>query len=427
MRKNILFLGITFLSQLSFSQISNTIYGLARRSNPASVYLSTIDLQSGQLNILSQTSASTSINLTGAALNPYENQYYFIGDSGLSSLNLSNGILSNAVLVSNPISQSYFDNFRFNNSDSLVYGLARRNSIDPITGFNVGEMYLSTINPSSGVISQISTSSIGNGFAYAGNAIDPHKMVYYYSDGAKFVGLDMYNGNIYSNPNFSFPDGGSIFTNFTYNCSDTAVYGLVQTNYYTEIYDPNLMQNIQVFDSSSFHLGKINPETGVVNRISNQSIGINSYSMNGSSTIDSDNLVYYFISGNSQNSTQINGVSLVTGLVVSQTIIPTGYYFDLMRIQSDCFGANPTRLVASIDEKSTQNLKLYPNPVTDYFTIQSDFQIEIFEIYSSDGTKICHGKTNSNEIKVNASDWKQGVYFVRIISNGKDEMIKIVK
>jgi hypothetical protein len=98
-----------------------------------------------------------------------------------------------------------------------------------------------------------------------------------------------------------------------------------------------------------------------------------------------------------------------------------------MRIQSDCFGANPTRLVAAIDEKSTQNLKLYPNPVTDFFTVQSDFQIEIFEIYSSDGTKICHGKTNSNEIKVNASDWKQGVYFVRIISNGKDEMIKIVK
>jgi hypothetical protein len=61
----------------------------------------------------------------------------------------------NSVPLSNPIANSYFDNFRFNNADSRVYGLAKRNSFDSVTLTDRGELYLARINSHPGVISQI--------------------------------------------------------------------------------------------------------------------------------------------------------------------------------------------------------------------------------------------------------------------------------
>ena len=430
--KSLIFSLFTFSCTISFSQLGNTMYGLARTTNPAAVYIATMDPVTGIATNIGQTSVSSSINLTGAALNPYNNRFCFFGDNGLKSIDLSTGQLTNTATINNPNGTGYFDLFRFNTSDSLMYGLSRRNITNPQTGQVTGTMYLATIDELTGTVTEISPSSIGQGFAYSGSAIDPHQMVFYYSNGSQLVGLDMYNGSIYSNPTLIFPNGGQNFDNFTYSCADTTMYGLVRTNYYSSVFNPITGTTTQVFDSAAVHLGKVNAMTGAVTKISTQSIGVNSFSVNGSSTIDPVNMIYYFISGSGTGLT-IYGVSLTTGLVVSQgTINNAGaLYFDMMRIQSDCYESRPTRLEpsANIQETftSTNLVKVFPNPFTDQITVSSEVELQKIELIQANGQVLNSVTVSGKEFTFETSQLIYGIYFLQVTNMEGMEIIKIIK
>ncbi len=408
------------------------MYGLARTTNPAAVYIATMDPVTGIATNIGQTSVSSSINLTGAALNPYNNRFCFFGDNGLKSIDLSTGVLTNTATINNPNGTGYFDLFRFNTSDSLMYGLSRRNITNPQTGQVTGAMYLATINEITGTITEISPSSIGQSFAYSGSAIDPHQMVFYYSNGSQLVGLDMYNGSIYSNPTLTFPNGGQNFDNFTYSCSDTTMYGLVRTNYYSSVFNPITGTTTQVFDSAAVHLGKVNAMTGAVTKISTQSIGVNSFSVNGSSTIDPVNLIYYFISGSGTGLT-IYGVSLTTGLVVSQGAISNAgaLYFDMMRIQSDCYESRPTRVdpSANIQETftSTNLVKVFPNPFTDQITVSSEAELQKIQLIQANGQVLNSVTVSGKDFSFETSQLINGIYFLQVTNVEGMEIIKIIK
>lgn len=408
------------------------MYGLARTTNPAAVYIATMDPVTGIATNIGQTSVSSSINLTGAALNPYNNRFCFFGDNGLKSVDLSTGQVTNTATINNPNGTGYFDLFRFNTSDSLMYGLSRRNITNPQTGQVTGAMYLATINEITGTITEISPSSIGQSFAYSGSAIDPHQMVFYYSNGSQLVGLDMYTGGIFSNPTLTFPNGGQNFDNFTYSCSDTTMYGLVRSNYYTPVYNPITGITTQVFDSAAVHLGKVNAMTGEVTKIGTQSIGVSSFSVNGSSTIDPVNLIYYFISGSGTGLT-IYGVSLQTGLVVSQgTISNTGaLYFDMMRIQSDCYESYPTRFNPSVNIEetvtNTQNVNVYPNPFSNQITVSSETGLQKIELFHANGQIIENASVSGKEFTLETSQLMNGVYFLQVTNLEGMEIIKIIK
>lgn len=425
----------TFLIILSLSanaQLGNTMYGLARSSNPAAVYLATMDPSTGVATNIGLTSVSSSINLTGAALNPYNNHFCFFGDNGLKTIDLSTGQIMNTAVINNPNGTGYFDLFRFNTSDSLMYGLSRRNITNPQTGAVTPSMYLATIDELTGTISEISPNSIGQGFALSGSAIDPHQMVFYYSVGSQLIGLDMYNGSIFSNPTLSFPNGGQYFDNFTYSCTDTSLYGLVRSNYYSQVYNPVTMTTTQVFDSAAIQLGKVNAFTGEVTKIGSQSIGVTSFSVNGSSTIDPINMIYYFISG-SGSSLTIYGVSLQTGLVVSQSpITNTGaVYFDMMRIQSDCYESRPTRLetTANIQESTskTEKIRVYPNPFLDEITVSSETELQKIELYQANGILLYVNDISGKEFTLETSQLIDGIYFLQVTSPKGTEIIKILK
>jgi hypothetical protein len=408
------------------------MYGLARTTNPAAVYIATMNPVTGVATNIGQTSVSSSINLTGAALNPYTNQFCFFGDNGLKSIDLFTGQISNTATINNPNGTGYFDLFRFNTSDSLMYGLSRRNITNPQTGVVTGAMYLATIDASTGTISEISPTSIGQSFAYSGSAIDPHLMVFYYSNGAQLIGLDMYNGAIFSNPTLTFPTGGQNFDNFTYSCADTTLYGLVRSNYYTPVFNPVTGMTTQVFDSAAVHLGKANAITGEVTKISTQSIGVNSFSVNGSSTIDPVNLIYYFISGSTGGGLTIYGVSLQTGLLVSQgTISNAGaLYFDMMRIQSDCYESFPTRLNPGstiLAESIFDLIKTFPNPFNTELTIESGENMQSYEIFSANGKKVRTGLLSGTKATVNTQTFSEGVYYLNIYTSKGKSTAKLIK
>ena len=428
--KKIFILIAIFVAAKVQAQISNTFYGLARKNTPNNeIFLATINPSTGVVTNISPTSLSPIVNLTGAALDPYNNNYHFVGYNQMKTINLSTGLETNSVVINNPIANSYFDNFRFNNSDSTLYGLARRYIYDSVTMTGYGEVYLSTINTTTGTISQISPNSIGQGFALAGSAIDPYQKIFYYSTGTNLVGVDMYTGLVYSNPQISIPAGGTNFDNFTYSCIDTALYGLIRTNYFSYEYDSLIMDTIKTLDSTAIHLGRINPSTGVVTKISPTKLDQGGYTLNAGSTIDPSTMTYYY-----NNGYQLVGVSLLTGLKVSQQIInnTNGQFFELMRIQSNCYEAyKPIRQNAPASVTSSlkqNNIIIFPNPTTGMIELKNSNAVVKIEIFDMIGKLLLTQKINSMNQKVDVSKLQTGNYLLKAYSKSNQfDVLKFVK
>lgn len=428
--KKIFILIAIFVAAKVQAQISNTFYGLARKNTPNNeIFLATINPSTGLVTNISPTSLSPIVNLTGAALDPYNNNYHFVGYNQMKTINLSTGLETNSVVINNPIANSYFDNFRFNNSDSTLYGLARRYIYDSVTMTGYGEVYLSTINTTTGTISQISPNSIGQGFALAGSAIDPYQKIFYYSTGTNLVGVDMYTGLIYSNPPISIPAGGTNFDNFTYSCIDTALYGLIRTNYFSYEYDSLIMDTIKTLDSTAIHLGRINPSTGVVSKISPTKLDQGGYTLNAGSTIDPSTMTYYY-----NNGYQLVGVSLLTGLKISQQIInnTNGQFFELMRIQSNCYEAyKPIRQNAPASVTSSlkqNNIIIFPNPTTGMIELKNSNAVVKIEIFDMVGKLLLTQKINSMNQKVDVSKLQMGNYLLKAYSKSNQfDVSKFVK
>ncbi len=416
--KSILFLLLSLFGFTASAQ-NNSLIGLLRTSNPASIRLGKLDLTTGIFSQLSTASIGNSFNATGAALDPNSGTYFFLGAGGMLSVDVTTGSVVAQNALTNPIATSYFDNFRFNTSDSSLYGLARR--YIQTGGQGVGELYLATINPSTGVITQISPQSVGQSYALQGNAIDPHLMVYYYSIASQFVGLDMYTGLVYSSPTISFPQGGLYFDNFTYNCADTSIYGLIRMNTTAPL---------------TVHFGKINPQTGVVTQISQQPIAYSMFSVSGSSTIDPNTGTYYYLSVLPQGGKAVVGISIQTGSVASVDTIPTTgntqTYFDMMRNPSDCFGAQAYRPDSSGGTAGTSNLaqpqlKVYPNPFGEQLKISSTVLINTYSLKDAQGKTLFQETPIKTEIQLQTAAFDNGIYFLEIHTALGSEIIKLVK
>ena len=417
------------LSIVSMAQTGTGFYGLARTTSPAEVFLAAVDPATGQVTNISSSSLSSVINLTDAALDPYNNRYHYIGYNSLISADLTTGTLLNSVPLSNNTGVNlYFDNFRFNNSDSTLYGLSRSVEYDTVTNTYNSAMYLATVNTTTGLITNISPNSIGQGYALAGSAIDPWLKVYYYSTGANLVGLDMYTGLVYSSAPITIA-GGDYFDNFTYSCADSALYGLVRTNFYDTIYNPidSTIWNL-VLDSATVRLGKIDPTSGLVTIISPSTVTQGGYSLNAGSTIDPNTMTFYY-----SNGAELIGVSMITGLKVSQQLLQNanGQYFDMMRIPTNCIQATepirPAPGVAGLNSLSNANITLRPNPVVDLLNISSDTRILNVEVLSAEGRVLLRQVVGQENAVVDFSKMQNGVYLLKL-NTGEGALVRqIVK
>jgi hypothetical protein len=146
--KRFIFIILLALSNTLFSQTSNNLFGIVRQNyyttvvspfdstvtfqqfDSATIRLGYTDPTLGFVSNRGPYTYNQVVNLTGASLNPYDSTFVFLGGNGLNTFDLNQGNNTVQVPLTNPIAPSYFDNFRFNNSDSTMYGLARRNIYD---------------------------------------------------------------------------------------------------------------------------------------------------------------------------------------------------------------------------------------------------------------------------------------------------------
>ncbi len=374
------------------------------------------------------------ISLAGATINPYANQYHISNGYHFLTFDIGNGTIVGNAPISGAFPTTAFQNFRFNPSDTLIYGFVPNNFFsmvyDSITLTNIqvldsSHLRFASINAVSGQYSLIGNVNLGNMYTLAGNSIDPHQMLYYYSAVDTFVGVDLYTGNVYSQVGIQLP-ADTYFENFTYSCADTTIYGLTRTNYFSTYYDSVLQMTMTVFDSAASRLSKINPNTGVVTIISPNSIGFGG-TLNGSSFIDPVTMTYYFSTG-----THIVGVSLQTGLITSsvvKTFQAGAMYFDMMRSTQNCYGALKVRQNATSSVSDPVNavpfsVQILPNPASEKISIQSSVPISQIDLYDLNGTLVMQSK----EPNFNIATLATGLYVAKVYAkDGKVSTIKLLK
>lgn len=396
-----------------------TINANIEQLDSSTIRLGTVDPLSGVVSNLSENEYPLAINLTGATINPYSNHYYIGSGLNLLTFDISTGNLINSAPITGEIPSAYFQNYRFNPSDTTIYGMIPQNfysvyfdslSMSNIEVLDSTQIRFGSINPSTGLFTLIGNTSYNNIYTLAGNSIDPFQMVYYYSAVNKLIGIDLYSGAPFSAVNIQLPQGG-IFENIAYSCADTSIYGLTRQNYVSTVYDEILMEYVQVYDSTTFRLSKIDPNTGVVTFISPFNIQAGG-NLTGGAFIDPATMTYFFNHGN-----KIVGVSMITGLITSSVIksYPSGEIaFDMMRSTQNCYGVSRIRnnTTLEIDELSSLETEviLYPNPVQNELSVSSKKAIQSVSIVDLRGTVLIESHTNT--LLVN--QLPNGVYLAKV-------------
>ena len=399
----------------------------------STIRLGTINPVSGVVSNIGNKEYTSSINLTGATINPYSNRYYIGKGTNFLTFDINSGEIIADVPVSGSLPSSYFQNFRFNNSDSTIYGMLPVNfystyydsiAMMEIEVLDSTQIRFASLNPETGKYKVIGNTSFSNLYTLAGNSIDPYQMLYYYSAVDTLIGIDLYTGSAYSTVPIQLPPNG-IFENITYSCRDTAIYGITRQNHIRSIFDSLYMDSIQVLDSTTFRLSKINPTTGVVTFISPKNIGTGG-NLNGGAFIDPFTMMFYYSNGN-----QLVGVSMITGLIstrVVKTFSSNAFAFDMMRSNQNCYGAAKMRLnwpsgmpkIKSV----MKEIRLYPNPAQTEITLDFNSPFSKIEILDYRCKLILETKDKT----INISSLSDGLYFAKITDeNEKVFTCKFVK
>ena len=398
----------------------------------ATIQLGSINPVTGVVLPIGSTAYNSGINLNGATLNPYANQYYIGSGMNMLTFDMNSGDITNNVPISGSLPSSSFQNIRFNPIDTIIYGMVPNNFyssyfdtilMSTIEVLDSTQIRFGSLNPNSGAYSLIGNASFGNIYTLAGNSIDPYQMVYYYSTVTSLIGVDIYTGNVFSAVPIQVPPT-TIFENITYSCADTAIYGITRQNFISSYYDPFLMIDLAVLDSTTFRLSRINPNTGEVTFVSPYNIGVGG-NLTGGSFIDPNTMTFFFSHGN-----QIVGVSLITGLITSsveRTFPDGGFTFDMMRSSMNCYGALRMREnTASLAENTETmfNVTLYPNPVNNVLSFLVDSPINKVVILDCKGVLMFE----TNQQSINIDNLPSGIYIAKVwLSNGAMAVKKFVK
>jgi len=427
MKKLYLLFSFCSICSLSAQQVDNlfciSYRHLPNPSGPSTNGIIHVGEIAPQLGFVSNVGPSVSVTggaftVSGGAANQINNTFALVGRNSYTifELNTGNLLQQNAINPFDTLGVTYFDNVRFNNSNATLYGLARVRVNNQLEG-----IYFSKLDTDTGNLIQLSTSSIGEQIVLNGAVIDPDQMIYYYSDGPRFVGIDLYNGAIFSNPEYVFSTTETVgFANIAFNCSDNEIYGLVRGR--TPGANPLFPLNYIL----TLKLGKINPTTGVVTEINAVNLPSQAYSLTASSSIDELNRIYYFEGLNKI----LYGISLDTGLVVSSVPLTfqDGQVVHFMNNYNNCIDRvalrpNPDVLNSETFTKK-ESVLLYPNPASSIITIETDFTVDKVEVIDNNGRIV---KSILNEKTIPVEGLESGIYFVKVYSESISKTLKFVK
>lgn len=175
------------------------------------------------------------------------------------------------------------------------------------TAANGGQVFLASVNPLTGVVTDIASNSYSNVIANFSYTVNPAQDIFYYTTQNSIVGIDITNGSLLSNPLINSSSQLN-FQSFIYNEITQEIIGLERgANNGGEVY-----------------LAKIDPITGIVTTISQTSV-TSTITFNGGQALDIANQWFHFVSNG-----RIYTIDVATGNVVYNPLIDNSSvaYFD---------------------------------------------------------------------------------------------------
>ncbi|WP_159474546.1 T9SS type A sorting domain-containing protein [Dyadobacter sp. 3J3] len=97
------------------------------------------------------------------------------------------------------------------------------------------------------------------------------------------------------------------------------------------------------------------------------------------------------------------------------------YYYRLKQVDLD--DSYHYSRVISVKMSDKSSIRLFPNPVSDQMTIQSEIEINSVEIINSFGLKLQSNVVNKNSLQLDMSKFPSGLYIIRV----NKETFKIIK
>ena len=86
-----------------------------------------------------------------------------------------------------------------------------------------------------------------------------------------------------------------------------------------------------------------------------------------------------------------------------------------------------TATVLSVEDLIFKELKVYPNPVSNVLYIKGQVRIEKITISNLLGQKVFERKNDSNNVEIDFSNLKSGLYFVKVQAENKSKVYKVFK
>ena len=81
----------------------------------------------------------------------------------------------------------------------------------------------------------------------------------------------------------------------------------------------------------------------------------------------------------------------------------------------------------SNDTQELKSLQIYPNPTSNFVTISNDTSISSIELFDINGRKLYSEILSSKEVQINLEAYASGTYLVKVSSEGKQSIKKIIK
>ena len=130
--------------------------------------------------------------------------------------------------------------------------------------------------------------------------------------------------------------------------------------------------------------------------------------------------------GGSQESFD-SGIITGVGTEFSYTFLEVGSNPYGCDVHPNMIGTIFVEAPLSIEDKFAENVKFYPNPVANIFTITSLYPLDSYMIYDISGRNVAQGNGTGNFTQLEVSNLTTGMYFVKVKSGDLETMLQIIK
>jgi hypothetical protein len=120
-----------------------------------------------------------------------------------------------------------------------------------------------------------------------------------------------------------------------------------------------------------------------------------------------------------------------TSPLPSSTIVTNGSTYYAVNNDGPCpsapYAVTVTTTLSNLGFDDTINLTYYPNPTADILNISYVYEISQVSVTNTLGQIVLDTKTSNKNVQINLSHLPNATYFVKVVSEGKEKTIKIIK